>query len=303
MAGIFDDLRRTFKQGNIVQRLIFINGVAFVVGMLLSVVLGLFGMNVGTLLRDYLYLPADLLQLLRRPWTVITYMFLHSGIWHLLGNMLWLYWFGQMFLYFFSSKHLRGLYILGGLMGGLFYVLAYNVFPVFEGQLYSATLVGASASVLAVAIATAVREPEYRINLMLVGPVKLKYFALVIVLFDLLSVGSNNAGGHLAHLGGALTGWWFASSIAKGNDITRWVNACIDALGSVWSGKPRQPRPRRKPKMKVHVNTGRAADYDYNARKKAQSDDIDTILEKLKRSGYSSLSEEEKRKLFEASKR
>ncbi len=298
MGNFIDDLKRTFKQGNIVVRLIFINVAAYVLLMLSGVILGLFGIRIGSLVSD-LYLPADLLQLLRRPWTLITYMFLHSGAWHLLGNMLWLYWFGRLFLYFFSSKHLRGLYVVGGLMGGLLYIIAYNVFPVFRDQLYSSTLVGASASVLAIAIATAIREPEYRINLMFVGPVRLKYFALFIVLFDFLYVGSNNAGGHIAHLGGALAGWWFARGITQGYDITRWANACIDALGNLFRKRERKPR---KPKMKVHVNNARTADYDYNARKKSKSDEIDRILEKLKKSGYSSLTDEEKRKLFEASK-
>lgn len=299
MAGIFDDLRRTFRQGNIVVRLIFINVAAFVLCTLLSVLLGLFTIDTTELLRN-LYLPADLLQLLRRPWTLITYMFMHAGIWHLLGNMLWLYWFGRLFLYFFSSKHLRGLYIVGGLLGGLLYIVAYNLLPIFEGHLYSATLVGASASVLAIAIATAVREPEYQINLMFIGPVRLKYFALFIVLFDILYVGSNNAGGHIAHLGGALAGWWFASGISRGYDITRWANVCMDAIAGLFSKRERKPR---KPKMKVHTTNSRTADYEYNARKKAQSDEVDRILDKLKQSGYSSLREEEKRRLFEASKR
>lgn len=297
MAGIFEDLKRTFRQGNIVIRLIYINVAAFILCTLLSVVLGLFNINVTEILRN-LYLPADLLQILRRPWTLITYMFMHAGIWHLLGNMLWLYWFGKLFLYFFSSKHLRGLYIVGGLLGGLLYIMAYNLLPVFSSQLYSATLLGASASVLAIAIATAVREPEYRINLMFVGPVKLKYFALFIVLFDALYVGSNNAGGHIAHLGGALAGWWFAKGISRGYDITHWANVCIDAIGGIFS-----KRKPRKPKMKVHTTNSRTADYDYNARKKEKSDEVDNILEKLKKSGYSSLSDEEKRRLFEASKR
>ena len=302
MAGIFDDLKRTFQQGNIVVRLIYINVVAFVLCTLLSVMLGLFSVPSVEYLR-ILSLPADLLQLLRRPWTFITYMFMHADLWHLLGNMLWLYWFGKLFLYFFSAKHLRGLYVVGGLLGGLLYIIAYNLLPVFNDQLYSATLVGASASVLAIAIATAVREPEYRINLMFIGPVRLKYFALFIVLFDILYVGGSNAGGHLAHLGGALAGWWFVRGINRGYDITRWVNACIDAIGALFRKRERKPR---KPKMKVHVNNAgndRKTDYDYNARKKAQSEEVDHILEKLKKSGYSSLTDEEKRKLFDASKR
>jgi membrane associated rhomboid family serine protease len=299
MAGIFDDLRQTFRQGNIVVRLIYINVAVYVLCTLLSVVLGLFAIPSVELLRNF-YLPADLLQLVRRPWTLITYMFMHAGVWHLLGNMLWLYWFGRIFLYFFSAKHLRGLYVVGGLVGGLLYIVAYNLFPIFSGQLYSATLLGASASVLAIAIATAVREPDYRINLMFIGPVRLKYFALFIVLFDALYVGSNNAGGHIAHLGGALAGWWFANGFSQGRDITHWVNVCMNALGGLFVKRERKPR---KPKMKVHSQNSRAADYDYNARKKAQADDVDKILEKLKKSGYSSLSDEEKRRLFEASKR
>ena len=299
MAGIFDDLKRTFQQGNIVVRLIYINVVAFVLCTLLSVVLGLFSVPSVEYLR-VLSLPADLLQLLRRPWTFITYMFMHADLWHLLGNMLWLYWFGKLFLYFFSAKHLRGLYVVGGLLGGLLYIIAYNLLPVFNDQLYSATLVGASASVLAIAIATAVREPEYRINLMFIGPVRLKYFALFIVLFDTLSIGTSNAGGHIAHLGGALAGWWFTRGLSQGTDITHWVNVCLDAIGGLFSKRERKPR---KPKMKVHSQNDRAADYEYNARKKAQSDEVDKILEKLKKSGYSSLTDEEKRRLFEASKR
>lgn len=303
MAGIFDDLKRTFQQGNIVIRLIYINVATFVISTLLAVVLGLFNVSVAEVLSK-LYLPADLLQLLRRPWTLITYMFLHAGIWHLLGNMLWLYWFGKLFLYFFSAKHLRGLYIVGGLSGALLYILAYNVFPAFASQLYGATLVGASASVLAIAVATAIREPEYRINLLFVGPVKLKYFALVIVLFDILSVGSNNAGGHLAHLGGALAGWAFAWGIGRGYDITHGVNWCLDAITGCFASKGSCKR-KRKPRMKVHVNNAgnakRTADYDYNARKKDQAEEVDRILEKLKKSGYSSLSDEEKHRLFEAS--
>ena len=298
MADIFNDLKRTFRQGNIVVRLIYINTAVYILGILLMVVLGLFNISISNLLQ-YLYLPADLLQILRRPWTLFTYMFMHAGIWHLLGNMLWLYWFGQLFLYFFSAKHLRGLYLMGGFMGGFLYVIAYNIFPVFSEHLYSATLVGASASVLAIAVATAVREPNYRINLMLFGQVKLKYLAIFIVLFDMLYVGTSNAGGHIAHLGGALAGWWFVRGIGNGYDITHWINVCVDFIGGLFC---KRHKPRR-PKMKVYTSNEKKADYDYNAKRKAQSDEVDRILEKLKKSGYGSLSEEEKRKLFDASNR
>ena len=227
---------------------------------------------------------------------------MHAGILHILFNMLWLYWFGSLFLYFFSAKHLRGLYVLGGICGGLLYMVAYNVFPLFSSQVAGATLVGASASVLAIVAATAYREPNYRVQLFLFGAIRLKYLALVVIGIDVLSITSSNAGGHIAHLGGALAGLWFAASLSKGTDLTSWINWILDGFTSLFQKKTW----KRKPKMKVHYGnsaTGREKDYDYNAQKKAQSDEVDSILEKLKKSGYDSLTTEEKKSLFDASKR
>ena len=123
----------------------------------------------------------------------------------------WLYWFGRLFLNIFSSKHLRGLYVLGGICGGLLYMIAYNVFPYFEDAVFGSYLLGASASVLAIVIATAVREPDYQVQLLFIGGVRLKYMALFMIVLDLMFLTAENAGGHIAHLGGALAGWWFAS--------------------------------------------------------------------------------------------
>ncbi len=158
-------------------------------------------------------------------------------------------------------------------------------------------MLGASASVLAIVAATAYREPNYPIQLLLFGTVRLKYLALIVIGMDLLFITSANAGGHIAHVGGALAGLWFAASLNKGIDIVLWINKSLDILFSLLSFKP------RKPKMKVHYGTGREKDYDYNARKKAQSDELDRILDKLKKSGYESLTAEEKKSLFDASKR
>ena len=221
---------------------------------------------------------------------------MHGGIFHILFNMLWLYWFGRLFLNFYSSKHLRGLYVLGGLCGGLLYMISYNVFPYFEYSREIATLVGASASVLAIVVATAVREPEFPVQFMFIGTVRLKYVALFMVLFDLLFMTSSNAGGHIAHLGGAAAGFWFSTGLAKGNDVTKWINDVIDFFAGGFK------LPKRKPKMKVHYGE-RQQQYDYNARKKADEDEINRILEKLRKSGYGSLSEDEKKKLFDASRR
>lgn len=225
---------------------------------------------------------------------------MHAGFMHILFNMLWLYWFGQMFLSFFSGKHLRGLYILGGICGGVLYMASYNVFPYFLPMVEVSTMVGASASVLAIVVATAYREPNYSVRLLLFGTVRLKYLALIVVLTDLLFITSANAGGHIAHLGGALAGLWFAASLSKGWDITSWINKLLDGITALFSAKTW----KRKPKMKVHYgNNNHEKDYDYNARKKAQSDEVDRILDKLKKSGYESLTTEEKKSLFDASKK
>ena len=297
MGGFLSDLKNGFNRGNISLQFIYINAGVFVVTTLVSVFLLLFNMG-GASWMEYLELPAYIPQLLSRPWTLFTYMFLHNGALHLLFNMLWLYWFGQLFLSFFSTRHFRGLYLLGGLCGGLFYLLAYNVFPYFTPYIYGSYLLGASASVLAVVVATAVREPEYRVNFMFIGAVRLKYVALFMVVTDLLFITSGNGGGHIAHLGGALAGWWFAWNLRKGTDVTKWINVVIDWFTGGFGAKLKP----KKPKMKVNRG-GRADDYDYNARKKQQSEEIDRILDKLKQSGYSSLTNEEKKRLFDASKK
>ena len=248
-------------------------------------------------LLSWLECPADVGRLVRQPWSVVTYMFMHADVLHLLFNMLWLYWFGQLFLYLFSEKHFRGVYLLGGLCGAALYILAYNVFPYFSASVQGALLIGASASVLAIAVATAVREPEYRVNLLFFGSVRLKYLALILVVTDLLFITSNNAGGHIAHLGGALAGFWFARAFQHGSDPTHWINRLLD-LPVRWSA----PRRRQRPKMKVHYGK-HAEDYDYNARKREREEEIGQILDKLKKSGYNSLSAEEKKKLFDESRR
>lgn len=297
MGRFITDLKNDFRKGSISQQFIYINIGVFVVTALIAIIGMLFNVDKYTWM-DWLELPAWLPQFFRQPWSLVSYMFLHASILHLLFNMLWLYSFGQLFLMFFSARHFRGLFFLGGLCGGLLYMVAYNVFPYFSPYIYGSYLLGASASVLAIVIATAVREPEYRVNLMFFGQIRLKYLALIMIVTDLLFMTSNNAGGHIAHLGGALAGWWFAAGLSKGKDVTRWINNFIDWLLGIWQAK----RAPKKPKMKVHYG-GRASDYEYNARKKEQSEEIDRILDKLKKSGYSSLTTEEKQRLFDASKR
>lgn len=297
MGSFITDLKNGYLRGDIALRFLYINIGIFIITSLVGVLCLLFNAD-GLSWLQWLKLPAWIPQFIAQPWSLLTYMFLHAGVLHLLFNMLWLYWFGRLFLMLYSARHFRGLYLLGGIGGGLLYLLAYNVFPYFSYQLYGSYLLGASASVLAIVVATAVRQPEYRVQFMFIGAVRLKYVALFMVLTDLLFVTSGNAGGHIAHLGGALVGWWFASALSKGHDLTKWINAVWD-----WAegGFRIQSKPQ-KPKMKVHQG-GRAQDYDYNARRKAQDDEVDRILDKLKKSGYGSLTTEEKRRLFDASKK
>lgn len=299
MATIITDLRDTFRRGSIYIQLIYINVAVFVTITLAGVMLQLFNAENAGGLFLWLELPASPARFLMQPWSLLTYMFMHGGLLHILFNMLWLYWFGALFLNVFSAKHLRGLYILGGICGGILYMAAYNVFPYFRPYIDNSFMVGASASVLAIVAAAAYREPNYPIRLFLLGTLRLKYLALIVIGMDLLFITSDNAGGHIAHLGGALAGLFFAAQLGKGRDLTAWINRALDGMTALVHRKP------RKPKMKVHYGTGgtRQQDYDYNARKKAQSDEIDRILDKLRKTGYEGLSDEEKKSLFDASKR
>lgn len=295
MNQLFTNLKDRFKKGSILIQLIYINVGIFIVLFLLNLILTLFQRNAPIFL-SYLELPASFDRFFTQPWSIITYMFIHFDIWHILFNMLCLYWFGELFLQYFSAKHLRGLYLLGGLCGGLLYMISFNIFPYFNQSVNYAILCGASASVLAIIAATAVKEPNIPIRVLFIGNIRLKYVAVFMILFDLFFMLSNNAGGHLAHLGGALSGVWFALGLSRGYDATKWINNIIDIplhLSDIF---------HRKPKMKVKYG-GKQQDYDFNERKRTNETDINHILEKIKLSGYGSLTSEEKKELFDASKK
>ena len=296
---MFENLYKKYQGSDVVGKFIFVNVALYVLLLFIGVFSVLFNASgLSSLVLSFVELPASLRELALRPWTVFTYMFVHAGLWHVLWNMLALYFFGRIFLNFYSVRHFVGIYIFGGLFGALFFVLAYNVFPYFGPYLPFSRLVGASAAVLAIVVATAVRSPNYRINLLLVGSVKLSTFALVTVAISFLMLSGDNAGGNFAHLGGAFAGWLVADLLNKGKDLTQVVNKPIDWAGSLIA-RLRAPR-KKKPKF-TYTRGGRSADYDYNARKKADEAEIDRILEKVKKGGYASLSEEEKKRLFEAS--
>lgn len=311
MATIINDLKNLFQRGEVHIRLIFINVAVFLAFTLVQIVLMLFNISISDWLQ-WLEMPASLTQFLRQPWAIITYMFMHAGVMHLLFNMLWLYWFGQLFLYFFSARHLRGLYLWGGICGALLYLLAYSVFPFFTPYADYSFMLGASAAVLAIVAAVAYREPDYRVNLIFLGSIPLKYFALVVIGLDLLFITADNAGGHVAHLGGALGGLLFAYMLSRGTDLTRYINKVLDLCSnpSVICLKSQKPKMKvnyggksaENANAKVNPETERVQTADErNSQQADKQARINEIREKIKQSGYQGLTEEEKKELFNAS--
>ena len=291
------DFRRSFLSAGAVTRLIYINLAVFLTIKILGVIF--FLMNKKELddaLIHLVALPADTGVLLKRPWTIFSYMFIHFDFLHILFNMLWLFWFGKIFLQYLDPRKLHAAYLLGGISGGALYILAYNLFPAFSENLGGAVALGASAAVLAIVMTISFYVPDYVLNLIFIGPVKLRYIALASIIIDILSIKSGNAGGHIAHLGGALFGIIFAGQLRRGKDLSRGFNRFLDGIASLF-----KPRPKIHVKYKRPVQS--ETDMEYNARKASEQRDIDRILDKISKNGYDALTKEEKNKLFSNSKK
>jgi membrane associated rhomboid family serine protease len=238
--------------------------------------------NISFFSNKYLLLTANLHELPLRFWTPVTYMFMHAGPLHILFNMLMLYWFGQIFEDFLGKKRTLGLYFLGGLTGAALYILCYNTLPYFthDDAAATSTLVGASASVMAVIVATATQLPNYEISIIFIGPVKLKWLVLFFLVLDFLGTIGPNAGGEIAHLGGALIGFVYIKQLQKGHD---WIAGIANIF-------------KAKPKLKVVSKNSSGKSTG-----KPRQEEIDLILDKISQSGYDSLSKQEKEILFRAS--
>lgn len=292
-------LRKIFLSKNILSRLILINTVIYLLVQIVNLITWLVAPASITgglsILGQFLALPSDLTQFIHMPWTLFTYMFLHEGLFHWLFNMIMLYFGGILFTEYLSQKSLLWTYILGGIAGAVFYMLAFNLFPVFAPVRSISVALGASASVLAIIIAISTYVPDYTVHLFLIGRLKLKYLAIAFVLLDILSIQSNNPGGHIAHLGGALWGFLYALSLRKGNDLYK----IFDGL--------RLPDSLFKRNRYTKFSTSRPEsgrpmnDDEYNSRRAAKQAEIDKILDKISKSGYGSLSKEEKEMLFKSS--
>ena len=285
-----DDVIKSFREGSLLTKLIYVNVGVYVFLALVQVVCKLFELD-SSWLGWVFMVPSNWSSFLHHPWTILTYMFSHTGFVHLICNVLMLYWFGQLFMTFFNQRDLVGVYVLGGLAGGLIYLLAFNFIPYYVQQ-GSNFLLGASASVMAIVVSTAVISPDYRVRIPLIGSVKIEWIAVATVLISLLSITSANAGGELAHLGGALAGYLFAKAYKKNKNIVGWINAFLDKLINLF---------KKRPSMNVsyeNPSSARETDEEFTARKKQKNDEIDRILDKIKQSGYDSLTSDERKKLF-----
>lgn len=295
--GILEEFKHAFnKPNNELVQIILINIGVFVLLKVLKVFLTLGGSEeIYYVILSQFMLPSAIDAFIFKPWTLVTYFFTHEGFFHIIFNMLFLYWFGKLIVEYLSSKKLVSLYVIGGLIGGLFFMFIYNILPVFQDRVTSSVMLGASAGVYAVVVGAATLMPNFTFFLMFLGPVRIKYIAIFYVFLSFAQTIGDNAGGELAHLGGAFIGYIYIRQLQKGNDIGSWVNNSLKYIGSFF-----------KPSTKIKV-TYKGARRRTAARKDTvgwtEQEEIDAILDKISQSGYESLSKEEKEKLFNASKK
>ena len=272
---------KVFQSGNLLYLFIGINVLVFLAINLFAA--GEFLFAGHTTSADWLTrqvsMPAYWASVPYKFWTIITYMFAQRGFFHILFNMLWLYWLGIIFLDFLNKRQFTFTYLAGGIMGALLYLLAYNTLPVFSGIVENSFLLGSSASVMAIVVATATLVPDFTIRLLFFGAVRLKYLALVYFVLDIIGLGGGNPGGSIAHIGGAIMGFTYIKQLKNGNDLSNIL--------------------RKKSKLKIVKNTNATSVNGSMPNQEV----IDQILDKISKSGYENLSKTEKEQLFKASKK
>jgi membrane associated rhomboid family serine protease len=287
--SVLGEIKSSFKQGSVLTRLIYINLAVFIVIRLAQVFFFLSGKEFTWI--EWLALPDSPQLFFQRPWTIITYMFLHYNFIHILFNILGLFWFGKMFMYRFEGGKLLSLYVLGGIAGGVLYMLSYNLFPVFSKE--NALLLGASASIFAILVALAAYEPNEEIYLALIGPVRMKYVAGFYLLLSVVGISASNPGGNIAHVGGALWGFLYISQLRRGKDMASWFDYLLKKLAFLF---------KRRQRIKISYKQPPRDDHEYNRQKNMNQEEINKILDKISKSGYQSLSKEEKELLFKQGK-
>lgn len=284
--NILEDLKLQYKTGGMVQKLIFWN-----IGCFLFSIVFFYSFSLGKFqIPNWIALSSNLGTFITTPWTLITFNFFHVGFFHLIFNLLILHFSGRLFSTYFTDKQLFGVYVLGGIFSGITFVLSY----VFIGK--ASLLLGASGAIMAVLIATATYAPFMLLRIPLLGIVKLWHVAFIILLVDLIQLPLDNTGGHLAHLGGAFFGFIYIKLLKSGTDITKPFSALLDSFLNLF--KPKKKTPFKK----VHRNTIKKNVNSYSGNKDVTQKQLDDILDKISKSGYDSLTKEEKEFLFKAGK-
>lgn len=301
MSGFYDDFRDAFaKPNNGLVQLILINVVVFLCLIILQVVLTLSGnKGIYDLILSQLTVPAFLPNLAFKPWTLLTYFFTHENPLHILFNMLFLYWFGGLVQEYLGSRRLVNLYVLGGLVGGITYILLYNVIPYFGKDLATSWMLGASGAVFAVVFGAATLLPNYKFVLLFFGPIRIVYIAFFYLVLSWVQLVGPNAGGNMAHVSGAIIGFLYIRFLRKGIDLGTPIDAVTNFFRRLF-----MPPPRRS-SMRVTYRSQSKATYSYtNAEGEfPDEEEVDAILDKISKSGYESLTREEKQKLFKASQK
>jgi membrane associated rhomboid family serine protease len=288
--NILEDLKSQFKNGGITTKLIFWNIAMFVGPFLFFGLLNLIGLQVNYM--SYVSLSSNPLDLLWKPWSLLTYAFFHADFFHILFNLVVLNFVGRLFLTFFTQKQFLGLYILAAIFAGLGFILGYYILGM------NAPIIGASASIMAILIATTTYSPFMNIRLLLIGNVKLWHIAAVYLIIDLMNIQLENTGGHISHLAGALFGFVFMQLLKNGFDLSKIVTICINFFTNLFK------KSNAMPFRKVHKNYVKPVEKQASkiVTKDKNQEQIDAILDKISQSGYDSLSKDEKEFLFRTGK-
>ncbi|TDE45928.1 rhomboid family intramembrane serine protease [Flavobacterium rhamnosiphilum] len=288
--NIIDDLKLQYKMGGIVTKLIFWNAALFVLPWLFFALLSLLGVNIDYI--HYVSLSSNPAHLLWKPWSLLSYAFFHSGIMHIIFNMIVLNFSGRLFMTYFTAKQLLGLYVLSAIFAGISYILVFYVLSI------NAPIVGASAAIMAILVATTTYNPLMDLRLLIIGNVKLWHITAVIVIIDLMQLRSENMGGHISHLSGAFFGFIFIKLLQNGTDLSTLVSRFLDFFANLFK------KNTATPFKKVHKNYSKPLEKSVSkivAKDKSQQQ-IDEILDKISQSGYDSLTKEEKEFLFKVGK-
>ncbi|PIB34667.1 rhomboid family intramembrane serine protease [Reichenbachiella sp. 5M10] len=305
MDNLFDDFKNAWrKPNNALPQIIIINIVIFLALAILYVLGNVSGLgNVSTFIIDQFTIPPVFSDFLMRPWTILTYAFAHSlsSIFHILFNMLVLYWFGKLIVEYLGNQKLINLYVMGALAGGVVYLLVYNLVPYYIDRSNFAGMVGASAAVYAITVAAATLLPDYTFFLMFLGPVKIKYIAGFYLVISFIGTVGGNAGGNIAHLGGALMGYVYIRQLQSGNDWGLWISAIMRFVKSLFEKQPPIKVSHKRSKKTRSNDSSKSTPRQSTAHNIADQAEIDAILDKISQSGYESLTKEEKQKLFNAS--